>query len=148
MKTTSDTGKELCITKTLNAPIELVWKVWTNSEHIAQWWGPNGFTNTIYKMDVEPEGEWHLTMHGPDEKKYLNKSVFKEIIPLKKIMFQHFNPNYVATITFEPKGKQTLLDWTMQFETAEMFEIVVKVFRADEGLKQNVEKLEEYLQRK
>ena len=96
-------NREMHITRMLNAPIDLVWEVWTNPEHIANWWGPSGYTNTIHKMEVIAGGEWRLTMHGPDGKDYPNKSMFIEIVPLKKIVFQHFNPNYIATIIFEPK---------------------------------------------
>ena len=85
---------------------------------------------------------------GPDGENYPNKSVFFEIVQCKKIVFQHFNPNYIATIVFEPKEKETSLEWTMLFETTELFETVVKVFKADEGLKQNAEKLENYLKQK
>lgn len=138
-------NRALRITRMLNAPIHLVWEIWTNPEHIANWWGPSGFTNTIHKMDVMAGGEWRLTMHGPDGKNYPNKSVFKEIVVLKKIVFQHFNPNYIATVIFDPRGNETLIEWTMQFETIELFETVVKVFKADEGLIQNAEKLENYL---
>ena len=141
-------NREMHITRMLNAPIDLVWEVWTNPEHIANWWGPSGYTNTIHKMEVIAGGEWRLTMHGPDGKDYPNKSMFIEIVPLKKIVFQHFNPNYIATIIFEPKEKETLLEWAMLFETIELFETVIKVFKADEGLHQNVEKLENYLKQK
>ena len=58
--------RELRISKELNAPIALVWKVWTNAEHIANWWGPTAFTNTMFKMDMQAGGEWVFTMHGPD----------------------------------------------------------------------------------
>jgi uncharacterized protein YndB with AHSA1/START domain len=60
----------------LSAPIDFVWEVWTNPEHIANRWGPTGFTNTIRKMDVVPGGEWRLTMRGSDGKKHPDKSVF------------------------------------------------------------------------
>ena len=54
----STKDRELLLTRLLNAPIELVWEVWTKTEHIAQWWGTkNGFTNTITTMDVYPGGE-------------------------------------------------------------------------------------------
>lgn len=139
-------SRQLVITTTLKAPIDLVWKVWTEAEHIVQWWGPNGFTNTIQTMDVKAGGEWRLVMHAPDGKTYNNRSLFTEIIPLKRIVFQHFNPNYLATINFESKGEETLLEWGMLFETAELFDTVVRVFKADEGQKQNIEKLENYLQ--
>lgn len=141
-------SKEMHINLALDAPIEHVWKVWTEPDHIANWWGPTGFTNTIRKMDVKDGGEWLLTMHGPDGKNYPNKSVFVEVIHHQKIVYQHFNPNYLATIHFQPKGKTTSIEWTMAFETAELFDIVVKTFKADEGLRQNGEKLSAYLQQK
>jgi uncharacterized protein YndB with AHSA1/START domain len=102
-------NKELRNTKIFNAPTNLIWEVWTNPEHITNWWGPNGFTNTIHKMDFEENGEWNLTMHGPDGTNYPNKSIFKEIIPFKKIVFEHFNPHFITTVLFESKGKETLL---------------------------------------
>ncbi|WP_316636444.1 SRPBCC domain-containing protein [uncultured Flavobacterium sp.] len=139
------TNRAMHVSRLLNAPIDLIWEVWTNPEHIANWWGPNGFTTTIQTMDLKPEGEWRLTMYGPDGKTYLNRSTFVEIAPFKKIVFQHYNPNYLATITFEAKENKILLDWTGVFETDELYETVVKAFKADEGLIQNVDKLETYL---
>ena len=78
--------RELLITRLFDAPVDLVWEAWTNPEHIANWWGPDGFTNTIYQMDLRPGGEWNLTMHGPDGTDYKNKSIFKEVIPRKKLV--------------------------------------------------------------
>ena len=138
--------RELLITRTLNAPVELVWEAWTNPEHIANWWGPNGFTNTISKMDMTAGGEWDLVMHRPDGTDYKNKSMFKEIVLHKKIVFNHFFPNFTATIEFEEQGDKTHLTWHMLFESKEQFIAVVKAHKADEGLKQNVEKLVAYLQ--
>lgn len=137
--------REIKISRMLSAPIELVWEVWTNPEHIIHWWGPNGFTTSIHKMDAAPGGEWLLTMHGPDGKNYPNRSIFEEIIPKKKIVFRHFNPDFTATIEFESRGSNTLMNWQMLFETKEIFETVVKTFKADNGLKQNGDKLENYL---
>lgn len=133
------------MTRLLKAPIELVWEVWTNPEHIAKWWGPEGFTTTMHAMDLKPGGEWRLTMHGPDGKNYPNRSEFVEVVPLQKIVYQHYNPDFVTTVIFEPQGKQTKLDWTMQFESTDMLDTVVKVFKADKGLEQNGDKLEQYL---
>jgi len=96
-------------------------------------------------MDFKEGGEWNLTMHSPDGTDYPNKSIYKEIVPLKKIVFEHFNPHFFTTVLFESKGEETQMDWTMVFDTAEIRETVVKVHKADEGLKQNVEKLEQYL---
>ncbi|MBS1521729.1 MAG: SRPBCC family protein [Bacteroidetes bacterium] len=138
--------RELLITRTLNAPVELVWEAFTNPEHVANWWGPNGFTNTIYTMDLRPGGLWELVMHGPDGTDYKNKSIYKEIVVNEKIVFNHFNPDFTTTIEFEEQGEQTHLIWHMLFNSAEEFIQVVKTFKADEGLKQNIEKLIVYLQ--
>jgi uncharacterized protein YndB with AHSA1/START domain len=145
-KTKLTADRELTITRLLNAPIKLVWKVWTEPEHIAKWWGPNGFTNTVNKMDVKAGGEWDLIMHGPDGTDFKNKSVFREVILHKKIVYEHTSaPKFTATIDFEEQGKQTFIKWNMLFDTAEEFIQTVKTFKADEGLKQNLVKLEAYL---
>lgn len=139
-------SRELLISKTLDAPVALVWEAWTQPHHIANWWGPDGFTNTIHRMDLQPGGEWDLVMHGPDGTDYKNKSVFREIVPLRKIVYEHVTaPKFIATIEFTDLGEQTAIRWHMLFETAEQFIQVVKTFKADEGLRQNIEKLGVYL---
>jgi uncharacterized protein YndB with AHSA1/START domain len=140
---TSD--RELRLSRVLDAPVELVWEVFTDPEHIAQWWGPNGFRNTITRMEVKPGGKWDLVMHGPDGTDYKNESVFLEVVTHRRIVFEHVSPKFTATIGFEARGEQTLLTWHMLFESAEQFIQLVKTFKADEGLKQNVEKLSRYL---
>jgi uncharacterized protein YndB with AHSA1/START domain/pimeloyl-ACP methyl ester carboxylesterase len=143
---TSD--RELRIWRVLDAPVELVWEVWTNPEHIAQWWGPNGFTNTIELMEVKPEGEWKLVMHGPDGTDYKNRSVFREVVPLKRIVYEHISsPKFVSKVEFEAQGERTLIRWHMLFETTDQLVQVVKTFKADVGLKQNIEKLGQYIGR-
>ncbi len=140
-----DTGKELIIRRVLNAPRELVFKVWTDPEHIAKWWGPNGFTNTIEQMDIRPGGEWRLIMHGPDGTDYKNKNVFVEVGP-SRIIYDHVSgPKFQAIVTFEEQGNKTKLTWRMVFESAEQLKKVIEEFGAAEGLKQNVEKLVAYL---
>lgn len=138
-------NRELRITRIFKAPIDLVWKAWTDPEHIIHWWGPNGFTNTIHHMDLREGGQWNLTMHGPDGTNYPNRSVFKEIVPLKKIVYEHFNPHFITTVLFESHGDETRMDWSMVFDSADMKEIVVKAHKAEQGMEQNVEKLERYL---
>ena len=144
---TKTKDRELFLSRTLNAPVTLVWELWTNPEHIINWWGPDGFKNTINTMDFKPGGEWDLVMHGPDGRDYKNKSIFKEIIPYKKIVYEHVSyPKFIATIIFEEQGERTFISWHMLFETAEQFLQVVKTFKADEGLKQNLKKLNRYLE--
>src|SRR4051812_30888425 len=116
------TDREIRISRVLDAPLDLVWEVWTNPDHLRNWWGPDGFTNTISKMDVRKEGEWDLVMHGPDGTDYKNKSIFKEIIQHQKIVYEHVSaPKFIATVEFEAQGDKTLLSWHMLFNTKEEF---------------------------
>jgi uncharacterized protein YndB with AHSA1/START domain len=141
---TSD--RELVISRLLDAPVDLVWKVWTEPDHIKNWWGPNGFTNTIDIMEVRPDGVWEFVMHGPDGTNYKNKSIFQEIVRNEKIIFEHVSgPKFKVTVTFAAHRKKTLLTWRMLFDSAEELNKVIKVFKADEGLIQNVDRLQAYL---
>ena len=148
-KNDNDTAsRELFISRVFNAPRELVWKVWTEPEHIKQWWGPNGFTNTIFQMDVKPGGVWDFIMHGPDGTDYKNKSVYKEVVKYEKLVYDHVSgPKFQFTVTFKEQGKKTLISIQMLFETVELRDQTVKTFKADEGLRQNMEKLEVYLEK-
>ncbi len=141
-----ETGnRELRITKTFKVPTDLMWEAWTDPGQIVNWWGPDGFTNTIHKMDFKEGGEWKFTMHGPDGTNYPNRSIFREVIPFKKIVFEHFNPHFITTVLFESKEEETQIDWTLLFDTIEMHDTIIKAHKADEGQKQNIERLEKYL---
>jgi len=137
--------KELRMNRRFKAPVNLMWEVWTSPDHIVNWWGPDGFTNTVHKMDFREGGEWLLTMHGPDGTNYPNRSVFKEIVPNERIVYEHFNPHFITTVIFESIGDETQVIWSMEFDTAELRDVVVKAHKADQGMKQNLERLGEYL---
>lgn len=138
-------NRQLRQTRTFKTPIDLMWEVWTKPEHIMQWWGPNGFTNTNQLMDFREGGEWLFIMHGPDGKNYNNRSVYKEIIPKEKIVFEHFNPHFITTVLFITNGDETLIDWTVELDSEEMKQTLIKQVKADKGHKENLDKLEQYL---
>jgi uncharacterized protein YndB with AHSA1/START domain len=137
--------RSLTVTRLLNAPLSLVWDVWSRPEHITQWWGPTGFTDTNHEMDFSPGGYWRHTMHGPDGTDYPNEARFKEIVKHERIVYQHFKPDFTATVEFTAEGTRTHIRWTMLFESKEVFEMVVSQHKADKGLVQNVDKMEAYL---
>lgn len=142
------TDRELFADRILNAPVELVWKVMTEAEHIKNWWGPNGFTNTIHKMEVRPNGEWNFIMHGPDGTDYKNTNVYEEVTKYKRLVYTHVSPPlHRVTIELEEQGGKTKLTWRMVFPTAELRDETVKKYGAAEGLIQNLKRLEEYLKK-
>jgi uncharacterized protein YndB with AHSA1/START domain len=150
---TDTSDREIVISRVFDAPRELVWEAWTNPEHVARWWGPNGFTTTIEKMDVRPGGVWQHVMHGPNGTDYPNKSVFTEVVKPERIVYEHGGSRkgdpcvqFTATWTFEePKAGQTRLTIRMVFPSAEARDIVVKEYGAIEGGKQTLARLAEHL---
>jgi uncharacterized protein YndB with AHSA1/START domain len=143
MEKAISSDREIKATRLLNAPRELVWKVFTEPDHIAKWWGPKGFTNTIHQMDVRVGGIWKFIMHGPDGTNYPNESVFLELVKPQRIVFRHSKPDFTATITFEEEGGQTKLTWRMLFDSGAVYEGIKKI--AVPGLQENLVKLEAYL---
>jgi len=144
--TYNTTDREITVSRILNAPIELVWEVWTNPNHIKNWWGPDGFTNTITQMEVTPGGKWNLVMHGPDGTDYDNESIFTEVEWHKKIAYHHISDHeFIATIAFETKGEQTYIHWQMLFPTKEELMRIVSMYDIADGLQQNANKLEFYI---
>ncbi|MBD3886084.1 SRPBCC domain-containing protein [Phormidium tenue FACHB-886] len=83
---TNQSDREIVITRVFNTRRELVFKAWTEPEHIAQWWGPKGFTTRVDEMDVKPGGHWRYVMIGPDGTEYPSKGTFHEIVPPERIV--------------------------------------------------------------
>ncbi|GLI08858.1 activator of HSP90 ATPase [Paenibacillus tyrfis] len=136
---------ELVTTRLMNASSTLVCEAWTIPEHLAQWWGPNGFTNTFHEFDLRPGGIWEFVMHGPNGMNYDNKSEFVEIGP-ERIVLRHLcAPHYQLTATFEDLGSKTRLTWRQLFENAGVFNAIKKI--AVPANEQNLDRLEAHLQK-
>lgn len=61
------TSHDLVLTRAFDAPVERVWKAWTQPEHVKQWWGPMGFTCPLADMDVREGGRSLVCMRAPEE---------------------------------------------------------------------------------
>jgi len=78
---------DLVLTRVFDAPREVVFKVWTDPKHVAQWWAPRGFQTTIHEMDVRPGGRWRYAMRGPDGNDYPFDGVFIEVVKPERLVF-------------------------------------------------------------
>ncbi|MCG8374161.1 MAG: SRPBCC domain-containing protein [Balneolales bacterium] len=76
----------IIITRVFNAPVELFYKVWTKPEHIAQWWGPQGFSTRVEEYQFEVGGRSKFVMTGPDGTEYPVMGRFLEIVENKRIV--------------------------------------------------------------
>jgi Activator of Hsp90 ATPase homolog 1-like protein len=60
------------LTRTINVDRRMAWRLWTESRHLAAWWGPHGFTNPVCSIDPTPGGRVHIVMRAPNDEEYLN----------------------------------------------------------------------------
>jgi len=146
--------REIASTRFFDAPRELVFKMWTDPEHIGRWWGPRGFTTTTFHMDVKPGGVWRFVMHGPDGTDYENNVTYLEVFEPERLVYQHGGAadgepvNFHVTVTFESVGSQTKLTMRMVFPSADKRDFVVKTHGALEGLDGTLGRLEEQVARR
>jgi uncharacterized protein YndB with AHSA1/START domain len=73
------------ITRTFNAPRELVFRAWSDPKYVARWWGPRGFTLTFCEIDFRVGGTFHYCMRSPDGKDYWNRGLFRDIVIPERI---------------------------------------------------------------
>ena len=138
-------------TREFDAPRELVFSAWTDPKHLAQWWGPNGFTTTTHSFDFRPGGAWRFVMHGPDGRDYQNRITFEEIVPPERIVYRHGGGNDVEpvqfrqTVIFEDLGNRTRITWRGDFPSAAERNRVIKDYGADEGLVETLARLGGYV---
>lgn len=142
-------------TREFDAPRDLVFSAWTDPKHLAQWWGPNGFTTTTYSFDFRPGGVWRFVMHGPDGRDYQNRITFEEIVPPERIVYRHGGGDDVEpvqfrqTVVFEDLGGRsrgrTRITWRGDFASAAERNRVIEDYGADKGLTETLARLGAYV---
>lgn len=148
MTTQNEIEREVVLQREVAFARELVWKAMTIPEHQNRWWGPDGFTNENVTMDFRVGGAWTFDMVGPDGTRYPNHSVFTEITPPSRLVFDHGDGQRVwfeSTITLEETPSGTLITLRHIFPSKESRDEVVNKYGAIEGGKQHLAKLEAYL---
>lgn len=151
----NDAARKIIIERIFDVPRELVWEAWTNPEEIVQWWGPNGFTNTLHEMDVRPGGQWRHTMHGPDGTDYPNHTKYLEVVKPERLVYSLSGEDkspckFHVTVTFDVVGEsdeQTKVTLCMLFKTPEIRDEIANS-GAIEGGNQTLGRLAEFLARK
>jgi uncharacterized protein YndB with AHSA1/START domain len=78
---------QLVLERTLNAPRELVFQTWIDPVHLAQWWGPKGFTTPVCEVDARPGGTIRIHLQAPDGTLIPTEGVFQEILEPERIVF-------------------------------------------------------------
>jgi uncharacterized protein YndB with AHSA1/START domain len=152
-------SKPLVIERVFDAPVELVWKAWTDPEQVKKWWGPREYSCPVAEIDFRVGGKNFNCMRGPDGNDIWSIGVYKEIVPLKRFVvtdsFADKDGNVVPathygmpemplemliTVTFEDLGGKTKM--TMTHEGLPVGDMISG---ANEGWGQSFDKLAELL---
>jgi uncharacterized protein YndB with AHSA1/START domain len=141
--------KVIVATRVFDAPRALVFSAWTEPRHLAEWWGPDGFSTTTQTFDFRPGGDWRFVMHGPDGRDYENRITFDEIVPPELIAYHHGGDvepvQFRTLVTFETVGGKTRLTLRATFPSAEERDRVIREYGADKGAVQTLARLEAYV---
>lgn len=130
-----------------NVPVELLYKAFSQQEHIKNWWGPEGFTNTFYEFDFRNGGKWRFTMHGPDGKGYENEIEFEMIKENEVINVYHISkPEYRSSYKISAKGSNaSSVLWEMEFLTEKAYDALKDII--PEKNEENLNRLEAELEK-
>ena len=158
-------GDQFTVFREFNAPRNLVWKVYTEAEHLANWWGPKGFKMLHAKLDLKPGGLFHYCMQSPDGNEMWGRFVYRDVVVPERVIFTNsfsdakgnavrapFNPNWplevlnFVTLT-ERNGKTTI---TLKGGAFNATDEERKIFAGaqammEQGFKGTFDQLDEYL---
>lgn len=108
--------REIVLCRVFDAPRELVFRAWTEPEHLQRWFGPAGFSCVTHAIDLRVGGQWRFDMVGPDGTRYPNRMTFLQIKPPELLVFDHGGDQdddparFRVTVTFDVQsnGKTVL----------------------------------------
>ncbi len=154
--------RELNITRTFDAPLELVWNAWTDPKIVARWWGPRGVTNPTCEVDARPGGKINIVMLAGKElgpaagMKWPMIGTFKEVKPQSRLVItggaadevQNIFLETEVVVDFKESGEKTMMNIHVvvtKINNAERAMAAIKGMEA--GWNQQTDKLGEELAR-
>lgn len=116
--------REVTMTRTFDAPRELVFQAYTDPDLIPRWWGPRDMKTTVEKMDVRPGGEYRFVHHAPDGSEYAFRGEYREVSPPERLVntfeFEGMPGHIIIdAATFEEHEGKTTLTVRSTFDSIE-----------------------------
>ena len=154
-----NTEDGLVIERVFDAPRELVFRAWTEPDHFAQWYGPNGFTTPHCVLDVRVGGRLHFCMRNEQMGDMWNAGVYQIIDPPSRLVYTNYmadeDGNRVAPSQFgigEGFPDETVVDLSFEDLGAGKTKMTMRhsipstmAGHAAEGWSQSFDRLGEYL---
>ena len=144
----ADAARTLVLTRRFDAPRELVFRMWTEPEHLAHWSGPRGFTTPHHETDLRPGGAYRACLRAPDGTEHWVQGEYREISPPSRLVMTHAwegpdgKPGHetLVTVEFAEQGGHTLMNFHQgEFDSTESRD------GHEGGWTQSFERLDSYL---
>ncbi len=117
---------EIVMERVFDAPRELVFKVWTEAEHVKRWWGCNESKLVVCEADVRPGGQWRYVMRTNDGSEFPFKGEYRELNPPERLVqtsiydVEPYNAEEsLVTVVFEDLGGKTKIVETTLYTSKE-----------------------------
>jgi uncharacterized protein YndB with AHSA1/START domain len=148
-------GNEMVLTRQFDAPRKLVFEIYTDCNHLKNWWGPREWPLSYCKMDFREGGKWHFCMKGPDGMESWGMGLYKEIKAPEKIHYEDYfsdkdgnlnkeMPYTFVKVHFEEVGGKTIIKTTGVYPSKEDLQKVLDMGMVA-GTTETFDRLEEYL---
>lgn len=125
-------------------PRKRVYRAMSDPDRLPRWWGPAGFRTRTHALELEPGGEWRVTLIGPDGSEYENVYRFVEMTDGERFVLDHVTGHWFRlTLTLEDAPGGTQVTWQQTFASRANRDGLVSV--CVPGNEQNLDKLEAFL---
>lgn len=117
-----DRSKEnqIAVSRSFDAPLEVLWKAWTDPKRFMKWYGPKGFTAPSCEIDLRVGGRHLWSMKAPNGMQMYFTGTYKEIVPMDRIVFTDGPSDAKGNVMSPsamgmPEGSPATMDVTVTF---------------------------------
>lgn len=151
LKVTVVSDCEIMMTRTFDAPRNLVFDAHTKPEHVVHWFGPHGHTLPVCRIDLRPGGAWRYILREPDGREMGMKGVYREIVPPERLVYTEIFDDFeeiagesLITTTFVEADGKTTVTSSVVYRSKEVRDAVLQS-GMEHGAAETFDRLAEYL---
>ncbi|HEX2050366.1 MAG TPA: SRPBCC family protein [Actinomycetota bacterium] len=147
---TTPSDREIAMERVFDAPRELVFEAHTSCEHMANWWGPHGYTFGACELDFRPGGKWRIVHRSPEGEEFTFYGEFREIVPPERIVWTFGFEGMpgepaVETLTLEEHDGKTTLRALSVYDSRATRDAMLES-GMESGASESMERLDDYLE--
>lgn len=149
---TTPSDRAIVLTRTFDAPRDMVFEAWTKPEHVRHWWGWRTSIMVVCEAEVRPGGSWRYVTREENGAEVPFTGVYQEVTPPERVVhteiydIEPFNRGdpAVSTVTFSEEDGRTTVTVTTMYPTKEVRDMVLRS-GMEVGAAESYDRLAEHL---